>query len=405
MFRKTAIALLFACACQILALGQVQREPFRIGIEEQSSPLNVFQLPASSHRFRVLKGNTKVDQPRPMDKQLFAEHAALDRNLDKRQPPLRALVSTNGQLDNCRTSKTEPLDGAIEKHEQFDVRLRLLNPLLDATAPVATVGSLTPAIDAKPYVLPVLIDERSDDEHFREAPNQTKPLLIERKLEPTELIAIDAPKQVSTALEGKLLHKLPAIADKVACANIFEPRNSVNVQRLDSQPNGKPRTIVMDVSGSFKATGHDACQATSVLKSLDKEAAARISVETNAHITLPSRPTSWSDWYKRIASLYEPLLLEAADNAHDPQGANTVEITVYKNHAVDVQIVNSATASFDNAILQTYRSLNGNPLLEFPKFTFKTKIKFLVEHSHLQGSISGINSRTISVENDDDEEP
>jgi len=102
----------------------------------------------------------------------------------------------------------------------------------------------------------------------------------------------------------------------------------------------------------------------------------------------------WDEWYKTVARLVEPLLLKELERRGDPSGANSVSITVWPNHRLAVQIVRGRHNDFDAATIHAYRSLDGNPLLAYPKGSLRPEVTFVVDNKHeVTGAISGVNTK------------
>ena len=106
---------------------------------------------------------------------------------------------------------------------------------------------------------------------------------------------------------------------------------------------------------------------------------------------------AWDKWYARVAKLYEPLLLKAIARHGNPEGANTVSITVSRNHQVEVSLMEADDSAFDLATLEAYRALNGNPVLEFPPGSHRSQVSFLIDNKHNNNApVSRVSSQTYT---------
>ncbi|MDR3613298.1 MAG: hypothetical protein P4L53_07015 [Candidatus Obscuribacterales bacterium] len=90
----------------------------------------------------------------------------------------------------------------------------------------------------------------------------------------------------------------------------------------------------------------------------------------------------WDAWHARFAQLARSPIFKNVSGVKNPSGADTVQITVSSNHSLTVTLIKSSNPFFDNAIISAYKSLNGNPNLEFPKLSRRQSITFLVDNEH-----------------------
>ena len=90
----------------------------------------------------------------------------------------------------------------------------------------------------------------------------------------------------------------------------------------------------------------------------------------------------WDEWHSRFASLARGPILANVSKAKTTSGADTVEITVWRDHRLQVKLSKPSNAGFDAAILSAYKSLAGNTNLEFPKNSVRQSITFLVDNEH-----------------------
>jgi hypothetical protein len=103
----------------------------------------------------------------------------------------------------------------------------------------------------------------------------------------------------------------------------------------------------------------------------------------------------WDEWHVRFAQLARDPILMSVSKAKNPSGFDTVEITVWPDHRLDVKLAKKSNAIFDRAILDAYKSLSGNPGLQFPKRSRRQNITFLVDNEHKGAGVpSGVQSQT-----------
>jgi hypothetical protein len=105
----------------------------------------------------------------------------------------------------------------------------------------------------------------------------------------------------------------------------------------------------------------------------------------------------WDAWHKRFAQLAKTPLLKAVNQCGNPSGSNTLEITVSPDHHLNVKLSQPSNGKFDQAILQAYKSLDGNPSLEYPTGSKRTSITFLIDNKHTEAGVAGdVNSQTTT---------
>jgi hypothetical protein len=103
----------------------------------------------------------------------------------------------------------------------------------------------------------------------------------------------------------------------------------------------------------------------------------------------------WDEWHARFAQIARGPILTNVSNAKHSSGADTVEITVWRNLRVDAKLTKPGSAEFDRAILNAYKSLSGNPGLSFPQHSRREKITFQVDNEHHGAGIpSSVQSQT-----------
>jgi hypothetical protein len=114
----------------------------------------------------------------------------------------------------------------------------------------------------------------------------------------------------------------------------------------------------------------------------------------DAHLTY-TETVLWDDWHKQFAKLASAPILNAVSKLKDPSGSNTVEITVWDNHRLSAMLVKANNPEFDKAVLNAYRSLTGNPSLQFPTGSKRDSITFLISNKNTgAGTPVSIKSQT-----------
>jgi hypothetical protein len=103
----------------------------------------------------------------------------------------------------------------------------------------------------------------------------------------------------------------------------------------------------------------------------------------------------WDEWHARFAQLARGPILANVSKVKNPSGNDTVTVTVWRDHRLDVKLTKSSNAAFDRAILDAYKQLAGNADLEFPKHSVRKSITFLVDNQHKGAGIpTGVQSQT-----------
>jgi hypothetical protein len=91
------------------------------------------------------------------------------------------------------------------------------------------------------------------------------------------------------------------------------------------------------------------------------------------------------------------LLAEAVERHENASGSNQVSICVHRDHRVEVKLVSGSSSEFNEATLEAYRALDGNPALGFPEGSKRHKVMFFVDNNHsTSDQVSGVFSKTIS---------
>ncbi len=90
----------------------------------------------------------------------------------------------------------------------------------------------------------------------------------------------------------------------------------------------------------------------------------------------------WDAWYQNIDQLLREPLIEELKRHNNPAGSNRVQVTVWSDHHLEAFTVSNGPEAFDEAVLDAYRSLNGNPALAFPASSERTSVTYFAEHKH-----------------------
>ncbi len=105
----------------------------------------------------------------------------------------------------------------------------------------------------------------------------------------------------------------------------------------------------------------------------------------------------WDAWHAHFAELARDPILKAVNKAGSPAGSNTVEITVRRDHHLTVSLSQKANNAFDQAILQSYESLDGNQALEFPAGSRRSSVTFLIDNKHADSAAPSVVKSQTSV--------
>lgn len=109
------------------------------------------------------------------------------------------------------------------------------------------------------------------------------------------------------------------------------------------------------------------------------------------------RTISWDEWYRNFTRIYEPRLLRAFKKFGNPGGDNTVSLTVWPNCTLKASINRGSNKNFDAATLEAYRSLNGDPMLQFPIGSKRSEVSFLIDNRHGSvGPVTGVESQPFT---------
>jgi hypothetical protein len=105
----------------------------------------------------------------------------------------------------------------------------------------------------------------------------------------------------------------------------------------------------------------------------------------------------WDEWHKRFAKLAGDALIKSIKLAGNPQGSNTVAVTVYPDHRLTIKIARSGGTTFDTAVSAAYQALNANAQLAYPRGSLRSSVSFLVDNKHTgEGIASAVRSTTTT---------
>ncbi len=128
---------------------------------------------------------------------------------------------------------------------------------------------------------------------------------------------------------------------------------------------------------------------------IDTKTAATLSTPDVSAELDTSSIIKWDEWHARFAQLARDPILNAVAKSGNPSGANTVQITVRRNHQLAVLLTQPGNAAFDRAIVQAYQSLDGSAALEYPTGSRRNLITFLIDNKHIGTGVPlGVKSLT-----------
>ncbi|HEY9677107.1 MAG TPA: hypothetical protein V6C76_03825 [Drouetiella sp.] len=117
----------------------------------------------------------------------------------------------------------------------------------------------------------------------------------------------------------------------------------------------------------------------SLIKDLAKTAQNHSSA---APATAVDESLLWDRWYANVNALVCQALQRTMPKHGNPAGTNRIKITVYADHRLEADIIVGSNTQFNQAVLEAYRSLNGNGELQFPAGTHRTINSY--ETAHIQ---------------------
>lgn len=103
----------------------------------------------------------------------------------------------------------------------------------------------------------------------------------------------------------------------------------------------------------------------------------------------------WDKWHAHFAELAREPILKCINEAGNPSGADTIEITVYNNHKLKASISKAGVSEFDQAMLRAYSLLDGNAGLQFPDGSRRKSITMQIDNKHTgKGAAKAVKSIT-----------
>lgn len=103
----------------------------------------------------------------------------------------------------------------------------------------------------------------------------------------------------------------------------------------------------------------------------------------------------WDQWHAKFTEASRTPILQALKQCGNPTGENCVEITVSSDKHMTVRIAQaSKNATFDRAVLQAYRSLDGSPALKYPPGSRRSMLTFSIDVKHIgEGAPTSVKSQ------------
>lgn len=117
----------------------------------------------------------------------------------------------------------------------------------------------------------------------------------------------------------------------------------------------------------------------------------------SSSLTSKQSAVLWDQWYAKFAALSEPLILRTVEEASNPSGDNTIEISVDQNQKITARLARRSSPAFDKAIQAAYLAMSGNHAIRFPAGTNRNMVVFLVDNSHEDdGPVSEVHTKTLT---------
>lgn len=217
--------------------------------------------------------------------------------------------------------------------------------------------------------------------------------------------AMPTAPQASSAMKA-----LPQVRTQVAAIPSFQPDSNLNGQLIAAKQamqaqlkatNRRPDES-RDVDAQLRRAQNIATEVKPQLDALMTNARRLPPLEDPVipQMAIPDAAAGrdtiiWDKWHANFANLARGPLLTELNKAGSPEGSDTVAITVYSDHHVDVKLYTSSNPKFDKAVMQAYQSLNKSPRLDFPAGSLRRSVSFLIDNKHSSHtSISIVNSKT-----------
>lgn len=113
-------------------------------------------------------------------------------------------------------------------------------------------------------------------------------------------------------------------------------------------------------------------------------------------LTAAEEKLLWDAWYARLNDLLILALKHTMPSNGNPAGSNRVRVLVQADHHLHVSVIQGFDPTFDKAITEAYRSLDGKPELQFPAGTRRTKVEYEADHSQaVPAPVSRFDARAI----------
>jgi len=398
---------------------------FQLGIE-QNEFNRVKRKPILQARLQLLRGGTQAFQLRAAE-----QGARLQAQRAKNGALLHGAVDKNGKPLTAKADENplSPLKTNERVHSPFQLDIRQLTASVAPDIVFQMDQEISQARNRS--VDEIAKRENAMDPRLRadapqpEMPNPNASITATRELESQmekikqsgEQAARQAGEALKLAMAGgerapaKMpgdgmggAPKIPATAPERAAnsTKATEAEREMSAELMNAQSRVPPSASEFD-GKLADANGQAKANVAAAKPDLD-------AILTHVHpipgTSFPSVPKSaspgdtsdvvpWDEWHAQFARLADGPILKSVSKTKRPSGFDTVQITVWRNHRLDAKITKASSAEFDQAILQAYKSLNGNPGLTFPKNSQRKSITFLVDNEHKgAGAPSSVQSQT-----------
>lgn len=340
------------------------------------SPLNTTQRLL---RPRILSGYTMM-RPQTALPDLFqklkADMAAvkprLDAELDKARKEMDAELKHPLLEGKLQVPKFQALSVA-KPADDLEAQLSRTKPMLDFEIEIARRKMEEELRLARLRKTPVVMGNGACEPMRNTKQMEDEILLARQRTE--EQVAI-AHRQLEAELaRAKKIQAVPELsAEQMKLANA---RKEVEARIAKSKPELDAILTHMRASGTL---------------SLPDSAEETVQGELSGQTVI-----NWDKWYANFARLYEPRLLKFLKLAGDPEGSNTVSITVSNDQRIEVSLFKDDNPRFDRATLRAYKSLDRNAALAFPQGSHRQRVNFLIDNVHeSSGPASAVKSKPFT---------
>lgn len=430
------LPILVAACFVSMPFSAVARAPFKLRLIEQKPTFDTSVLPIKHSPFKIQLKHTEIIYPQDPSMMLHAQRARVVRlTADENSQMLRAKVTTTVRTTSISTVEhgmkprfrldllallpkiapdiSRQLDAQMaDSQRKLAARLAADVPLMDqqlkAQRPKANVPDvpgnvprpdLAAQIDASRVKVPVVpLQQQNND-----AGNEMQAALARAK-GGQPMLGIPGGGSGSGLTPG-----LQQAAKQMQAQMNAAKKRTVPTNEVDARLNqAKQRLIATnEVDARLRAAQQD-------LNGIVNRAKAQMdAITTEAHrLPPPVMPTTaianfgeervgqkiipWDAWHANFGKVAGAALLKAVNKAGNPSGVNVVSVKVLANHHLKVDLAKPSNPAFDKAILEAYRSLDGQPSLEYPAGSLRQSVTFLVDNKHAGNGVAGlVNSKTI----------